>query len=53
MRITILALAHDVYYSEPGNLLNITRIYIGITPLGVPVYSAEIMLVARFSRRNI
>lgn len=49
MRLTILTLAHDVYYSEPGKLLNITGIYTGITSPTFPFTAPKILLVARFT----
>lgn len=49
MRLTILTLAHDVYYSEPGKLLNITGIYTGITSPAIPFTVPKILLVARFT----
>lgn len=49
MRLTIFALAHDVYFSEPGNLLNITGIYTGITAPAFPFTVPKILLVARFT----
>ena len=49
MRLTILTLAHHVYSSEPGNLLNITGIYTGITTPTFPFVTPRILLVARFT----
>jgi hypothetical protein len=49
MRLTILTLAHDISYSEPGNLLNISGIYTGITIQAFPVTIPRILLVARFT----
>lgn len=49
MRLTILTLAHHVHYSEPGNLLNITGIYSGITSRTFPFVVPRILLVARFT----
>ncbi len=49
MRLTILALAHDVYFSEPGKLLNITGIYSGITSATFPFSAPKILLIARFT----
>lgn len=49
MRLTILTLAHDLYFSEPGNLLNITGIYTGITSASFPFTTPKILLVARFT----
>lgn len=49
MRLTILTLAHDISYSEPGNLLNISGIYTGMTARAFPVVIPRILLVARFT----
>ncbi len=49
MRLTILTLAHDVSYSEPGKLLNISGIYTGLTAPAFPVVLPRILLVARFT----
>ena len=49
MRLTILTLAHDIHYSEPGNLLNITGIYSGITSAVFPFVMPRLLLVARFT----
>ncbi len=49
MRLTILTLAHDAYTSEPGNLLNLTGIYTGITSASFPFTLAKLLLVARFT----
>lgn len=49
MRLTILTLAHHVHFSEPGNLLNISGIYSGITASAFPVTIPRLLLVARFT----
>ena len=49
MRLTILTLAHDVYFSEPGNLLNLTGIYTGLTSAVFPFTVPKMLLVARFT----
>ncbi len=49
MRLTILTLAHDIHYSEPGNLLNIAGIYSGITSAVFPFVMPRLLLVARFT----
>jgi Family of unknown function (DUF6941) len=49
MRLTILTLAHDVYYSEPGKLLNLTGIYTGLTSPTFPFVAPRLLLVARFT----
>jgi len=49
MRLTILTLAHDVYFSETGNLLNITGIYTGLTSAQFPFLVPRMLLVARFT----
>ncbi|HVU12413.1 MAG TPA: hypothetical protein VHD90_14110 [Phototrophicaceae bacterium] len=49
MRLTILTLAHDISYSEPGKLLNIAGIYSGITAPSFPFVIPRILLVARFT----
>jgi len=49
MRLTILTLAHDVYFSEPGNLLNVTGIYTGLTSPQFPFTVPKLLLVARFT----
>lgn len=49
MRLTILTLAHDAYTSEPGNQLNITGIYTGLTAPVFPFTASKILLVARFT----
>ena len=49
MRLTILTLAHDISYSEPGKLLNIAGIYTGISVPSFPVVIPRILLVARFT----
>src|SRR3954465_10270828 len=49
MRLTILTLAHDVYFSEPGNLLNLTGIYTGLTSPQFPFTVPRLLLVARFT----
>ena len=49
MRLTILTLAHHVYYSEPGNQLNITGIYSGIASSIFPFTMPRLLLVARFT----
>jgi len=49
MRLTILTLAHNVFFSEPGNLLNLTGIYSGMTSATFPVTMPRILLVARFT----
>jgi hypothetical protein len=49
MRLTICTLAHDIHYSEPGNLLNITGIYTGISSAVFPFTAPRLLLVARFT----
>ena len=49
MRLTILTLAHDISYSEPGKLLNIAGIYSGIAAPSFPVVIPRILLIARFT----
>jgi hypothetical protein len=49
MRLTLLTLAHDIHYSEPGNLLNITGIYSGMTSAVFPFVVPRVLLVARFT----
>lgn len=49
MRLTICTLAHDVHYSEPGNLLNITGIYTGISSAVFPFTVPRLLLVTRFT----
>jgi len=49
MRLTILTLANDVSYTEPGSLLNLTGIYTGISAPSFPVVISRILLVARFT----
>ncbi|MEP7294106.1 MAG: hypothetical protein ABI835_20125 [Chloroflexota bacterium] len=49
MRLTILTLAHDVYFSEPGNLLNLTGIYTGLTSPTFPFTVPKLLLIARFT----
>jgi hypothetical protein len=49
MRLTLLTLAHDIHYSEPGNLLNITGIYSGMTSAVFPFTVPRVLLVARFT----
>lgn len=49
MRLTILTLAHHVYTSEPGNMLNIAGIHSGITSSSFPFVIPRVQLVARFT----
>jgi hypothetical protein len=49
MRLTILTLAHHVYASEPGSLLNISGIYSGIAASSFPFVVPRLLLVARFT----
>lgn len=49
MRLTILTLAHDLHYSEPGKLLNLTGIYTGIAAPSFPFTVPRLLLVARFT----
>ncbi len=49
MYLTILTLAHHVYTSEPGGVLNITGIYTGITAEVFPFVMPRLLLVARFT----
>jgi hypothetical protein len=49
MRLTILTLAHDAYFSEPGKLLNLTGIYTGISSPTFPFTVPRLLLVARFT----
>ncbi len=49
MYLTILTLAHHVYTSEPGNLLNITGIYTGLAASSFPFTAPKIALVLRFT----
>jgi hypothetical protein len=49
MRLTILTLAHDLHYSEPGKLLNLTGIYTGLTSPTFPFTVPRLLLVARFT----
>jgi hypothetical protein len=49
MRLTILTLAHHIYFSEPGNLLNITGIYSGVASSKFPFMMPRLLLVARFT----
>src|SRR5215216_1698751 len=49
MHLTLLTLAHDIHYSEPGNLLNITGIYSGMTSAVFPFTVPRVLLVARFT----
>ena len=49
MRLTILTLAHDVYFSEPGNLLNLTGVYTGMTSPTFPFVVPRLLLIARFT----
>lgn len=49
MRLTILTLAHDIAYSEPGKLLNISGIYTGLAAPDFPVTIPRLLLVARFT----
>lgn len=49
MRLTIFTLAHHVHFSEPGNLLNISGIYSGMTAPAFPFAVPRMLLVARFT----
>ncbi len=49
MRLTILTLAHDLHYSQPGSLLNLTGIYTGLTSPVFPFTLPRLLLVARFT----
>lgn len=49
MRLTICTLAHDIHYSEPGNLLNITGVFTGISSAVFPFTVDRLLLVARFT----
>ena len=49
MRLTILTLAHHVYASEPGGLLNIAGIYTGLSASRFPLTIPRLLLVARFT----
>lgn len=49
MRLTICTLAHDIHYSEPGNLLNITGVFTGISSAVFPFTVPRLLLVARFT----
>lgn len=49
MRLTIMTLAHHVHYSEPGQLLNISGIYSGLTSAAFPFTVPRLLLVARFT----
>ena len=49
MRLTILTLAHHVYASEPGGLLNIAGIYSGLAASRFPLVVPRLLLVARFT----
>jgi hypothetical protein len=49
MRLTIFTLAHHIHFSEPGNLLNISGIYSGMSAPAFPFVVPRMLLVARFT----
>lgn len=49
MRLTILTLAHDFHYTQPGSLLNLTGIYTGLSSPVFPFTLPRLLLVARFT----
>ena len=49
MRLTILTLAHHAYTSDPGNLLNLTGVFTGLTSPTFPFVVPRLLLVARFT----